>query len=57
MVIIIFGFYTGYTIPSGWLVMISPMAVHLNPKLFEDPLKFDPWRWRVSGRHISILIY
>nr|CAB3504865.1 unnamed protein product [Digitaria exilis] len=35
----------GYTIPAGWLVMISPMAVHLNPKLFEDPLKFDPWRW------------
>ncbi|XP_066338115.1 cytochrome P450 87A3-like [Miscanthus floridulus] len=35
----------GYTIPAGWLIMISPMAVHLNPKLFEDPLKFDPWRW------------
>ncbi|XP_066341433.1 cytochrome P450 87A3-like [Miscanthus floridulus] len=35
----------GYTIPSGWLVMISPMAVHLNPTLFEDPLKFNPWRW------------
>ncbi|OEL13600.1 Cytochrome P450 87A3, partial [Dichanthelium oligosanthes] len=35
----------GYTIPAGWLIMISPMAVHLNPKLFEDPLKFNPWRW------------
>ncbi|KAL6859128.1 hypothetical protein ACP4OV_018130 [Aristida adscensionis] len=35
----------GYTIPAGWLVMISPMAVHLNPKLYKDPLKFDPWRW------------
>ncbi|RLM60895.1 hypothetical protein C2845_PM14G16170 [Panicum miliaceum] len=35
----------GYTIPAGWLVMISPMAVHLNPTLFEDPLKFNPWRW------------
>ncbi|WVZ53918.1 hypothetical protein U9M48_004804 [Paspalum notatum var. saurae] len=35
----------GYTIPAGWLVMISPMAAHLNPTLFEDPLKFNPWRW------------
>ncbi|KAF2922815.1 hypothetical protein DAI22_07g142100 [Oryza sativa Japonica Group] len=40
----------GYTIPSGWLVMISPMAVHLNPELFEDPLKFDPWRWTEEKR-------
>jgi cytochrome P450 len=40
----------GYTIPSGWLVMISPMGVHLNPKLFEDPLKFDPWRWTEEKR-------
>ncbi|CAD6257935.1 unnamed protein product [Miscanthus lutarioriparius] len=35
----------GYTIPAGWLVMISPMVGHLNPTLFEDPLKFNPWRW------------
>ncbi|CAL5001758.1 unnamed protein product [Urochloa decumbens] len=35
----------GYTIPAGWLVMISPMAVHLNANIFEDPLKFNPWRW------------
>ncbi|KAL6658541.1 hypothetical protein ACP70R_004127 [Stipagrostis hirtigluma subsp. patula] len=38
----------GYTIPAGWLVMISPMAVHLNPTLFEDPLKFNPWRWMIT---------
>ncbi|KAL6868164.1 hypothetical protein ACP4OV_015009 [Aristida adscensionis] len=35
----------GYTIPAGWLIMISPISVHLNPTIFEDPLKFDPWRW------------
>ncbi|CAN6234539.1 unnamed protein product [Urochloa humidicola] len=28
----------GYTIPAGWMVMMSPMAVHLNPAFFEDPL-------------------
>ncbi|CAN6374749.1 unnamed protein product [Urochloa humidicola] len=35
----------GYTIPAGWMVMMSPMAVHLNPAFFEDPLEFNPWRW------------
>lgn len=37
--------------------MISPMAVHLNPELFEDPLKFDPWRWTVSGKHFKYSIF
>ncbi|KAL6654806.1 hypothetical protein ACP70R_008271 [Stipagrostis hirtigluma subsp. patula] len=40
----------GYTIPAGWLVMISPMAIHLNPTLFDDPLKFNPWRWMDQDR-------
>ncbi|XP_066353943.1 cytochrome P450 87A3-like [Miscanthus floridulus] len=40
----------GYTIPAGWLVMISPMAVHLNPRLFEDPLTFNPWRWQDDNK-------
>ncbi|KAL6897298.1 hypothetical protein ACP4OV_006994 [Aristida adscensionis] len=35
-----------YTIPAGWLVMISPMSLHLNPQFFEDPLTFNPWRWK-----------
>ncbi|XP_058086691.1 cytochrome P450 87A3-like [Magnolia sinica] len=35
----------GYTIPSGWLVMVCPPAVHLNPTMYEYPLKFNPWRW------------
>ncbi|KAL6658230.1 hypothetical protein ACP70R_003816 [Stipagrostis hirtigluma subsp. patula] len=43
----------GYTIPAGWLVMISPMAVHLNPTLFEDPLKFNPWRWMDETKQIT----
>ncbi|XP_072146404.1 cytochrome P450 87A3-like [Setaria viridis] len=38
--------YNGYTIPAGWVVMISPMSVHLNPDIFEDPLTFNPWRWQ-----------
>ncbi|CAO2202117.1 unnamed protein product [Urochloa humidicola] len=44
---------SGYTIPTGWLVMISPMSVHLNPKYFEDPLKFNPWRWSDETKQIA----
>ncbi|CAO2163125.1 unnamed protein product [Urochloa humidicola] len=46
----------GYTIPAGWLVMISPMAVHLNPKFFEDPLKFNPWRWSTQDKTKQIAL-
>lgn len=45
----------GYTIPAGWLVMVSPMAVHLNPELFEDPLTFNPWRWQDEGKRSAML--
>ncbi|KAK9103398.1 hypothetical protein Sjap_020652 [Stephania japonica] len=36
----------GYTIPAGWAVMVCPPAVHLNPSKYEDPLAFNPWRWK-----------
>ncbi|KAL3838123.1 hypothetical protein ACJIZ3_022714 [Penstemon smallii] len=36
----------GYTIPSGWVIMIATAGLHLNANQFEDPLKFNPWRWK-----------
>ncbi|XP_037431846.1 cytochrome P450 87A3-like [Triticum dicoccoides] len=45
----------GYTIPAGWLVMISPMAIHLNPELYEDPLTFNPWRWQDESKKSTLL--
>nr|GMD50752.1 cytochrome P450 87A3-like [Ipomoea batatas] len=36
----------GYTIPSGWVIMIATAALHLNSHQFEDPLAFNPWRWQ-----------
>ncbi|KAF3448499.1 hypothetical protein FNV43_RR09212 [Rhamnella rubrinervis] len=35
-----------YAIPAGWAVMVCPPAVHLNPAKYEDPLTFNPWRWK-----------
>ncbi|GJS57762.1 cytochrome P450 87A3-like protein [Tanacetum coccineum] len=37
--------FKDYTIPSGWVVMVCPPAVHLDPVNYKDPLNFDPWRW------------
>ncbi|XP_024958686.1 cytochrome P450 87A3-like [Cynara cardunculus var. scolymus] len=37
--------FKDYTIPSGWVVMVCPPAVHLDTANYEDPLDFNPWRW------------
>lgn len=34
-----------FTIPSGAIVLMSPYAVHRDPRWFSDPLKFSPDRW------------
>ncbi|KAK8706257.1 hypothetical protein V6N13_049830 [Hibiscus sabdariffa] len=39
----------GYTIPKGWILLISPAAIHLNPNIYEDPLAFNPSRWKNIG--------
>ncbi|XVF09819.1 hypothetical protein REPUB_Repub07fG0129200 [Reevesia pubescens] len=36
----------GYTIPAGWIILACTPAVHLNPTTYEDPLTFNPWRWK-----------
>ncbi|KAI5655552.1 hypothetical protein M9H77_32739 [Catharanthus roseus] len=37
--------FKGYTIPSGWAVMVCPPAVHTSPEKYHNPLEFNPWRW------------
>ncbi|AEE83594.1 cytochrome P450, family 702, subfamily A, polypeptide 5 [Arabidopsis thaliana] len=34
-----------YTIPAGWIFMGYPY-VHFNPEKYDDPLAFNPWRWK-----------
>ncbi|OMO86021.1 Cytochrome P450 [Corchorus capsularis] len=41
----------GYTIPAGWIILACTPAVHLNPNKYEDPLTFNPWRWK--GRELN----
>ncbi|XP_057449392.1 cholesterol 22-monohydroxylase CYP90B51 [Lotus japonicus] len=41
--------YKGYDIPCGWKVLPVIAAVHLDPSLFDQPQRFNPWRWQVSS--------
>ncbi|EOA18528.1 hypothetical protein CARUB_v10007083mg, partial [Capsella rubella] len=34
-----------YTIPAGWIFM-GYANVHFNPEKYDDPLEFNPWRWK-----------
>eukprot|EP00257_Ricinus_communis_P026960 XP_025014374.1 uncharacterized protein LOC8277841 [Ricinus communis] len=36
----------GYVIPKGWTIIVLPSAIHLNPQTYQDPLHFNPWRWK-----------
>jgi cytochrome P450 len=39
----------GIAVPVGTDLLVSPYAMHRDPRLFPDPLTFDPARWE-SGR-------
>ena len=39
---------TGYSIPQGWCVLTSFISVHMDEDNYENPYKFNPWRWEVS---------
>lgn len=34
-----------YTIPAGWMIMVSSAVAHRLPELFKDPHRFDPLRY------------
>lgn len=41
----------GHLVPEGWCVLTYFRSVHLDQEHYDDPHKFDPWRWqqRSSG--------
>ncbi|KAF8014226.1 hypothetical protein BT93_H0157 [Corymbia citriodora subsp. variegata] len=38
--------WKGYTVPTGWGVLIATSAFHLDPETYKDPTTFNPWRWK-----------
>ncbi|XWS71112.1 hypothetical protein CRYUN_Cryun03dG0110300 [Craigia yunnanensis] len=36
----------GYVIPKGWIIMVAPSALQLDPNVYENPLTFNPSRWK-----------
>ncbi|KAL5222821.1 hypothetical protein ABZP36_027534 [Zizania latifolia] len=36
----------GHLIPKGWCVFVYFRSVHLDSSLYEEPYKFNPWRWK-----------
>ncbi|KAI0967879.1 cytochrome P450 [Xylaria arbuscula] len=34
-----------YIVPTGFLVSVSPLCMHMSPEVFEDPYEFRPQRW------------
>ena len=49
-------FIAGYTIPKGWILLVVPAALQLNPNKYEDPLTFNPSRWKVYSEDGSLII-
>lgn len=37
----------GHLIPKGWCVFVYFRSVHLDDKLYDEPYRFNPWRWKV----------
>lgn len=38
--------FKGYDIPAGWKVLPVFAAVHLDPDLYDEPVEFNPHRWK-----------
>jgi cytochrome P450 len=36
---------SGYRIPAGALILLSPYVMHRDPRFFPEPQRFDPERW------------
>ena len=48
---------TGHAIPAGDVVVMSQWVTHRDPRLWDDPLRFDPDRWAEGVPHPPELTY
>jgi len=47
-------YVSGYLIPAGTVITLSPLSIHCNPDVWEDPMRFDPERFstqNMQNRH------
>jgi cytochrome P450 len=47
----------GHVIPKGHLMAMSPWATHRDPRVWPDPLRFDPERWADGAERPPELSY
>nr|UHB15507.1 cytochrome P450 [Paris polyphylla] len=38
--------FKGYDIPCGWEVVTIISAAHLDPSVYDEPQRYNPWRWQ-----------
>ncbi|PKA63647.1 Cytochrome P450 90D2 [Apostasia shenzhenica] len=43
----------GHFMPKGWCVFAYFRSVHLDNTLYDDPLSFNPWRWKDMEKMMS----
>ncbi|PAN32750.1 hypothetical protein PAHAL_5G509200 [Panicum hallii] len=43
----------GHLIPKGWCVFVYFRSVHLDGKHYDEPYRFNPWRWKEKDTSTS----
>ncbi|KAL3849080.1 hypothetical protein ACJIZ3_010962 [Penstemon smallii] len=43
----------GYTVPTGWTLVICPSVTHYNPDEYDNPYLFNPSRWQGQELHLG----
>ncbi|XP_022741808.1 3-epi-6-deoxocathasterone 23-monooxygenase-like [Durio zibethinus] len=43
----------GHLIPEGWCVLACFVSVHMDEENYENPYRFDPWRWAKLGAAVN----
>ncbi|KAK6116417.1 hypothetical protein DH2020_049879 [Rehmannia glutinosa] len=36
----------GFLVPKGWRIYVYTREINYDPILYQEPLKFNPWRWQ-----------
>src|SRR5262249_21044875 len=44
-----------FAIPAGRQIIFSPTALHRDPDLYPDPMRFNPDRWETASREEAFI--